>query len=97
VQRDTYMGDISKLKEDEAEVARKFLNHELPRVRDWATYEKMTPHERQLNSAPCWTGIKTNSVSLLQPLQLQSRRELLTPEFIAQLNCGWHHASGQIP
>jgi hypothetical protein len=35
----SYMGDISKLKEDEAEVARKFLNHELPRVRDWATYE----------------------------------------------------------
>ncbi len=33
------MGDISKLKEDEAEVARKFLNHNLPRVRDWATYE----------------------------------------------------------
>jgi hypothetical protein len=34
-----YMGDIPRLKEDEAEVAREFLNHELPRVRDWAAYE----------------------------------------------------------
>ena len=34
-----YMGDIPKLKEDEAEVARKFRNHELPRIRSWATYE----------------------------------------------------------
>jgi hypothetical protein len=34
-----YMGDIAQLKEDEAEVARKFLNHPLKRVRDWAAYE----------------------------------------------------------
>jgi hypothetical protein len=35
----SYKGDIANLKEAEAEVARKFLNHDLPRVRDWATYE----------------------------------------------------------
>jgi hypothetical protein len=35
----TYMGDIAQRKEDEANVARKFLSHELPRVRDWANFE----------------------------------------------------------
>jgi hypothetical protein len=35
----TYMGDIAQRKEDEAIVARKFLRHELPRVRDWANFE----------------------------------------------------------
>jgi hypothetical protein len=34
-----YKGDIAQLKEDEAGVARKFLSHELPRVRDWARLE----------------------------------------------------------
>lgn len=35
----SYKGDIAGLKEQEAEVARKFLNHDLARVRDWAAYE----------------------------------------------------------
>jgi hypothetical protein len=34
-----YTGDIAQLKEGEANVARKFLIHELPRVRDWASLE----------------------------------------------------------
>ena len=36
---ESYVGDIAVLKEEEAEVARKFLNHDLPRVRDWAEDE----------------------------------------------------------
>jgi hypothetical protein len=35
----SYKGDIAQLKENEAEVARRFLNHPLKRVRDWAEYE----------------------------------------------------------
>lgn len=35
----TYMGDIAAQKEQEAELARKFLNHPVPRVHQWAEYE----------------------------------------------------------
>jgi hypothetical protein len=34
-----YKGDIPAAKEEEAEVARKFLDHTLPQVRKWALYE----------------------------------------------------------
>jgi hypothetical protein len=34
-----YKGDIPAAKEEEAEVARKFLDHKLPQVRKWALYE----------------------------------------------------------
>jgi hypothetical protein len=35
----TYVGDIAAQHEREAEVARRFLDHDLPRVRDWAHRE----------------------------------------------------------
>ncbi|MEC4812581.1 MAG: hypothetical protein SAK29_04810 [Scytonema sp. PMC 1069.18] len=34
-----YMGDIASQKRQEAEIARKFLNHPLRRIREWAEYE----------------------------------------------------------
>lgn len=35
----SYKGDVVKLKEEEADLARKFLDHPLQRVRDWAAFE----------------------------------------------------------
>jgi hypothetical protein len=35
----SYKGDIIQLKEEEADLARKFLGHPLQRVRDWAAFE----------------------------------------------------------
>jgi hypothetical protein len=34
-----YIGDVASQKQKEAEIAREFLNHPLPRVREWAEYE----------------------------------------------------------
>ena len=38
-QLQVYKGDIAQLKENEADVARKFLGHRIARVVDWANYE----------------------------------------------------------
>ncbi len=53
-----YMGDIASQKTKEAEIAKKFLNHPLRRIREWAKYEILSFEQ----DAKMWNQIDEESM-----------------------------------